>query len=129
MFIMLVYRYLCEKELELIKNNKVTQLGNYFITNRMESNFKYDNQKYISFFKNKQDVIHFQKVNNDYYSSDNFIAQFDIPEKDLGETYIGKYSFNPNCEEYILLAKNFNCDWLKNYIPVTNEVSEQEIEF
>ena len=125
---MIVYRYLLDKELELYKNNEVESLGSYFITNRFACNFKYDNQRYISFFKEKQDVINYQKANGNYYGNNNFIAWFDIPEKNLGETYIGNYSFNPKCEQFILLARNFDCSWLKGYVSTKNSVKEEELE-
>ena len=124
---MIVYRYLSDKELELFKNNKVEELGNYFMTNRMINDFKYDNERYIHFFKDKKDVLNFQKSEGTYYSFKNFIAWFDIPEKELGQPYTLKSSKDKTCEEYILLGKNFNCDWLKGYVAAEKSVSEEEL--
>ncbi len=128
---MKVYRYLSETELNSILNGKTNNVGNIFIKRReftkktsvRPNNHKYkNNEQYIHFFKNLQDIEHrrseLRTSDENYY-----FCCFEVPRLVLfmaaGKGYYsslhGYEHYIETVREYAVNIKNFKPNWLTGY--------------
>lgn len=74
-----VYRYVSEKELQMILNGETKELGTVFSDGVYSNSHNYKHKvKYLHFFLNKQAIDHIKSLYKDC-SSNFYIATFDIP--------------------------------------------------
>lgn len=134
---MIVYRYISEEELKNILSGNIDDIG--FETRGFKNysnNFHYKfNEKYLHFYKNKEDMNRIKNIYKDYKQTFYF-ACFDIPfpyllvGKGHGtyETWHGYDSLTENVREYIVNTKHFKKEWLKKYKKDTTKQIEDIIE-
>lgn len=74
-----VYRYVTDKELQMILNGETKELGTDFSDGIYSNSHNYKHKvKYLHFFLNKKAIDHIKQLYKDS-ASDFYIATFDIP--------------------------------------------------
>ena len=135
---MLVYRYLCDRELRAILCDFKDHIGSYFNHgDKLANTHKYQiNTRYLHFFKNKSAI----KYIKPYHSKDNrdfYICTFDIPKEILAKG-VGKGTYE-TCggydqvltkeKEFIVKVDDFDCNWLvSSEKDIKEQNKTQEIE-
>lgn len=135
---MIVYRLLCEEELETILQQRIESIGSHFA--RMNGNtHKYKRgERYLHFFFKKENCEYVRKIQlKDSSGEQNFIAEFNIPLKRI-IGHIGKGFYESKrggydsdydvCYELAIPTSIFKPEWLKRYeqVSLTTEIQKPQ---
>ena len=135
---MKLYRFLCEKELKLILEGDVSQLGGRFDGLGFSNTHRYKkNERYLHFYFNKADCDYIRKVHeNEAGSTINYVVEFNVPlKKIIGHIGRGFYHSNQDwfnsidtIYELALPTTIFDPTWLVGYekVPLVNETKTEE---
>lgn len=126
---MIVYRLLCEEELETILKKRTESIGRQFIRNKGNTHKYKSGEKYMHFFFKREDCEYMRKFQLKYSKGEkNFIAKFNIPLKRI-IGHIGKGFYESkisgfDCDydaryELAIPVSIFKPEWLKSYEQVS----------
>lgn len=135
---MIVYRLLCEEELETILQQRTEFIGSHF-ARRNGNTHKYKrNERYMHFFFKRENCEYVRKIQlKDSDGEQNFIAKFNIPLKRIighigkgfYESKRGGYDIDYDvCYELALPVSVFRPEWLKGYekISLKTEIQKEQ---
>ena len=119
---MIVYRFLCEKELHKILNGDIKNLGRKFIISKCNTHRYNPNKKYMHFFKSKDGIAKIQQISHKFEEEKKYICEFEIPMMVLmrgrGFGYYNPRGYDVDrakLEEFRVSTDVFKTEWLRNY--------------
>lgn len=122
-----VYRFVSQRELELLQENNVESLGVKYPNKKLSNTHKYlEDERYIHFFESSDQP---PRVIHSLSNTKQFLCEFEI-EKNILSQYKGTGFYPPqgydeDCTrvtEYAIPVSQYNPEWLVDICPLDNNM-------